>query len=93
MNSIIFEKTFEDCFVSFAGNPLPKKIYGHAIVSIGGDIIVIGGQDDDDDFQSTLYKLSCQNEDCQWTTLPQSLKFPRSAMVAIPIPDDFFDCN
>ena len=72
---------------------MPKKIYGHAIVSISGDIIVIGGRDDDYENQSALYKLSCQNEVCQWTNLPQSLKFPRSAMVAIPIPDDFFDCN
>ena len=86
-------KTFEDCFVSFAGNPLPKKINSHAIVSIGGDIIVIGGWDDYLYDQSTLYKLSCQNEDCQWTTLPQSLKFPRRSMVAIAIPDDFFYCN
>jgi len=76
-----------------SGNPLPKKIYGHAIVSISGDIIVIGGWDDDNELQSILYKLSCQNEDCQWTTLPQSLKFARNSMVAIAIPDDFFYCN
>ena len=25
-------KTFENCFVSFAGNPLPKKLEGHAKV-------------------------------------------------------------
>ena len=42
---------------------------------------------------SSLYKLSYQNEDCQWTTLPQSLKFARGEMVAIAIADDFFYSN
>ena len=88
---IYFWKTFEDCFVSFAGNPLPKPLSYHAIVSIGGDIIVIGGWDGDN--QSALYKLECKNGDCQWSTLPQSLKYARDAMVAMAIPDDFFDCN
>ena len=81
-----------DYFVSFVGHPLPKLLRGHAIVSIGGDIVVIGGSDGND-FQSALYKLECKNGDCQWTTLPQSLKFARFAMVAMAIPDDFFDCN
>ena len=86
-----FQKTI-DYLVSFVGNPLPKLLASHAIVSIGGDIIVIGGWDDIND-QSNLYKLSCYNEDCQWTTLPQTLKVHRDDMVAVAIPDDFFDCN
>ena len=83
-------------FVSFAGNPFPKPLRGHALVSIGSDIIVIGGISDvrqEYVRHSSLYKLSCKNGDCQWTTLPQSLKFARSDMVAMAIPDDFFDCN
>ena len=79
-------------FVSFAGNPLPKPLNGHAIVTIGGDIIVIGGWDGDDN-QSALYKLECKNGDCQWSILPQTLKIARGQMVAMAIPDDFFDCN
>ena len=91
MHPAIFKKTI-DYLVSFVGNPLPKPLKDHAIVSIGGDIIVIGGWDDIND-QSNLYKLSCYNEDCQWTTLPQTLKVHRDDMVAVAIPDDFFDCN
>ena len=93
MHPAIFKKTI-DYLVSFVGNPLPKPLKDHAIVSIGGDIIVIEGYDGyayDD--QSNLYKLSCYNEDCQWTTLPQTLKVHRDDMVAVAIPDDFFDCN
>ena len=93
-------KTFDNCFVSFAGNSLPKELQGHAIVSIGDDIVVIGGfnyydydYDYYDDNNYNLYKLSCQNGNCQWTTLPQRLKSARSFMVAMAIPDDFFDCN
>ena len=92
-----FWKTFDKYVVTFAGNPLPKKLSGIGIVSIGGDIIVIGGLGYDHNYnykyQSAIYKLSCQNGNCQWTTLPQSLKFARSNMIAVAIPDDFFDCN
>ena len=39
-----FLKIFNECFVSYAGNPLPLKLTDHSIVTIGGDIIVIGGR-------------------------------------------------
>ena len=39
-----FQKNFNECFVSFAGTPLPMKLEDHSIVTIGGDIIVIGGR-------------------------------------------------
>ena len=74
---------------------MPKKLTHARIVSIDGDIIVIGGLDysQNREEQSALYKLSCKSGNCQWTTLPQSLEIARSDMVAIAIPDDFFDCN
>ena len=70
---------------------MPKALRSHAIVSIGGEIIVIGGH-----FvggETALYKLSCYDSNCKWTTLPQKLKFARSSMVAMAIPDDFFNCK
>ena len=76
---------------------MPEPLHDHAIVSIGGDIIVIGGYTRYGAYgggcQSALYNLSCKNGDCQWTTLPQNLKIARRSMVAMAIPDDFFDCN
>ena len=72
---------------------MPKPLSSHALVSIGGDIIVIGGVDSNYDDQSSLYKLSCNNGDCKWTTLDQKLQKPRSDMVAMVVPDDFFDCQ
>ena len=39
-----FQKIFNECFVSYAGNSLPLKLTDHSIVTIGGDIIVIGGR-------------------------------------------------
>ena len=76
----------------FAGKPLPKPLYSHAIVSLGGDIIVIGGWDNDNR-QSDLYKFSCSDGECEWTTMDQKLLKPRSSMVAMVVPDDFFDCQ
>ena len=98
---IYLQKTIPDCSFSFLGNPLPMKLRSHSIVTIGGDIIVIGGVPDDaqcKNFQGNavckaLYKLSCKSGNCQWTTLPQSLEFSRTDMVALAIPDDFFDCK
>ena len=71
---------------------LPKSISDHAIVRIGGDIVVIGGYDGVD-YQSALYKLTCSDGNCQWHTLPDTLRFARANMIAIAIPDDFFDCR
>ena len=74
------------------------KLFRMKIVTIGGDIIVIGGVPDDDQCLpdpvcKALYKFSCKSGNCQWTTLPQSLEFSRTDMVALAIPDDFFDCK
>ena len=44
---MLFSKDLYECFVSYAGNPLPLKLRDHSIVTIGGDIIVIGGKDDE----------------------------------------------
>ena len=72
---------------------MPKPLYWHAIVSLGGDIIVIGGEDSRSKLQLDLYKLSCSNGECEWTTMEQKLQKPRDSMVAMVVPDDFFDCQ
>ena len=41
---MLFSKDLYECFVSYAGNPLPLKLRDHSIVTIGGDIIIIGGR-------------------------------------------------
>ena len=86
--------------VSFTGNPLPKKLSYPAAVSIDGDMFLIGGYEYLKGWPSQIYKLSCKSGDCQWTALkrpgtvlPQALRLGRSQMVAVAVPDDFFDCN
>ena len=87
-------------FFSFTGTPLPKKLLYPAAVSIDGDMFLIGGYEYQKGWHSTIYKLICKSEECYWThprrpgtVLPQTLRLGRSQMVAVAVPDDFFDCN
>ena len=59
------------------------------MLQIQGDVFVFGGKDQEDVDQTEIYKLSCYNEDCTWTTLNQTLKIKRSHLVAIAVPDSF----
>ena len=62
-------------------------------LSIDGDIIIIGGSiGSTDTHHTSLYKLSCANGVCNWSILPQELESPRGLLVAMVVPDDFFDC-
>ena len=70
---------------------MPKPLTSHAIVSLGGDIIVIGGYDPSR--SDKMYKLSCSDGECDWTTMDKKLQKTRSRMVAMVVPDDFFDCQ
>ena len=76
----------------FAGKPLPNPLEYHVIVSLGGDIIVIGGNGPNGR-SDDIYKLSCSDGECEWTTMDQKLQKPRTSMVAMVVPDDFFDCQ
>ena len=40
-----------------------------------------------------IYKLTCTNRICNWTTMPNELKIPRKFFVAIPIPDSMVSCG
>ena len=66
-----------------------------SVVSIGGNIVVVGGAVGGADSPKNLYQLACFDGDCQWTELPQRLNENSytSDIVAIAIPDDFFDCK
>ena len=72
---------------------MPKGLAAHEMVSTGYDLIVIGGLDTDDNLSGSIYKLSCSNLVCEWENLVVQLKVPRAFFTAIPLPDDFIDCN
>ena len=67
------------------------------MVSIGHDLIVVGGHssriDDGYGYSDNLFKLSCNNNACNWETLSQKMKIPRVWFVAISVPDDFITCS
>jgi len=66
---------------------LPKKLSGHQTVQYGNDVIAIGGSGGIN-FSGSIYKFSCRSRNCSWTTLPQTLQYPRFYFVAMPI-----NCN
>ena len=66
-------------------------LWMHQMVSIGNDLIIIGGKSGST-ITGNMYKLSCSNNDCQMDILPQKLKTPRYDFTAIVVPDDFVEC-
>jgi len=70
------------------GQKLPKKLRGLQMIQYGNDVIAIGGSDENYDYSSSIYKFSCRSRNCSWTTLPQTLQYPRGYFVAMPI-----NCN
>ena len=74
---------------------MPKRLHGHEMVSIGYDLIVIGGRSGThgvDSFSGSFYQLSCSNFVCEWEKLPVELKVPRYVFTAVSLPDDFIEC-
>ena len=72
---------------------MPKGLEGHEMVSIGNDVIVIGGRDENYKYSDSIYKLSCTINICKLETLQTKLNVARAWFTAIPLPDDFIDCN
>ena len=68
-------------------------LWGHEMVSIGYDLIVIGGIPIGGGYSGSIYKLSCSNNVCKWDKLLTQLKVPRYDFTAIPLPNDFIECN
>ena len=71
---------------------MPKKLRSHKMVQFDKDVVIIGGYDGNN-YQSRLYCLTCQNQDCEWKTMSQELKIARYRMVAMLIPDELVDCG
>ena len=69
---------------TFLGPNLPKHLYGHASFEYDGDLLVLGGNSGYW-YEKAIYRLHCSNNECEWTTLKQSMKVRRQYFVAIPM--------
>jgi len=72
------------------GPDMPKKLTGHKMVSIGQDLIVIGGEDENWELSKDIFRIECISRDCSWKKLKQQLKYGRRDFVAIPMN---IECN
>ena len=69
------------------GPNMIKGLYGHSMVNIGGDLIVIGGVSSDYSYSYSLFKMACNNLDFEWTEITETkLKIPRSHHVSMVVP-------
>ena len=73
---------------------MTKKLFGHEMVRFDKDVVVIGGGSSiSSGYQSSLHRLTCQNQDCEWKTMSQLLKVARNEFVAMLIHDELVDCS
>ena len=73
------------------GPALPKSLYGHAMIPLQNELVIIGGYSGGK--TSSLYSLTCQNGECQWSKMTQELKKPRWYHTALAVPEEFADCT
>merc|ERR1712018_487120 len=66
------------------GPDMPRKLAGHKMVSIGQDLIVIGGSKNLL-YSKDIFRLECKSRNCSWKKLKQQLKYGRDSFVAMPI--------
>ena len=71
------------------GQPLPTKLRVATMVSYGTGALVIGGKNYWHQLRKEIYRLDCKSSlsDCQWKTMEQELKYPKSRHVSMLIPD------
>ena len=75
------------------GPAMPIKIHGLSMVSFNGDLYTIGGYSSyGNHYQTSIFKLCCFNEDCDWTRTNQELKVARADTVAIPVENSLVNC-
>jgi hypothetical protein len=82
--------------VIIAGPKLPKTIYAASLVPSpdGHGVILIGGYSNTDNaFQSSIYKLICDQLGCNWSEMKQQLQIARRSFVAMLIPDTLTNCT
>ena len=72
---------------------MPKALALHSLVPFGKDVVIFGGIDSNGKVSKGIYKLTCSNRACTWTTMNQELSVGRSLFVAIPIPDSVAKCR
>ena len=67
---------------------------GHEIVTLGKDLVSIGGYDPYSyNYHSSMYLMTCQNKFCVWHVMSQALKVARKSFVALIIPNELTDCG
>ena len=71
---------------------MPKALFGHAMLQIEEDLVVIGGEHNVV-LSPSLIKFTCRSGKCNWYYLPQYLKTPRYHMVTTTITDELLGCN
>jgi hypothetical protein len=76
-----------------AGPKLPKKLRGASLLPSpdGQGVIVIGGYSDG--YQSSIYKLICDQLECKWSEMEQQLQIARYLSVAMLIPNHLTNCT
>ena len=72
---------------------MQKALEFHSLVPFGKDVVILGGEDSNEKASKGIYKLTCSNRACTWTTMNQELSVGRSLFVAIPIPDSTAKCK
>ena len=76
-----------------AGPELPKPLKGHSSLSLGQDLIVLGGEYDlhpplgDVRYSYSIFKLSCSDGQFHWEELDEKLQTARYSFVADFIPN------
>merc|ERR1719270_891683 len=65
------------------GPSLPKAMRGLSMITIDNDGFVFGGYDGG--YNKEVFKISCANKNCQWSTTDKVLDNGRLDTVAIPI--------
>ena len=74
------------------GPPLPKAMHGLSMVTINNDGFVFGGYDGDDR-NKEVFKISCANEICQWSTTDKVVDNGKYLTLAIPISSSLCKSN
>ena len=81
--------------LSFIEGPdLPKLLYGHSSVTLGKELIILGGKHGAclSCYSSSIYKMSCDDgRFSRWIEMEVKLKTPRAWFVASFIPNDLID--
>ena len=71
---------------------MPNALCDHSLVPFGMSVVIVGGTSMYG-YSKSLYKFSCSNRDCTWTTMEQEMSKGRYDFVAIPIPESLAKCK